>query len=108
MKQPDDDFSPEEETYWQGFQDGHEAGKAIVMHKYEGTVLHIEKHPESGDTHLLPCPFCGTSEIIYWQYETVVGPRWRIFCLGCSATMDPGWAQNKVYLIERWNRREKP
>ena len=76
------------------------------MAKYEYPVLlSIEKNPPEGDLHLMPCPFCGTSEIIYWQYETAVGPRWKIFCLKCAAGVDPGWAQQRYPLVSIWNRR---
>ena len=70
-------------------------------------VLKIDKNPPKGDLHLDPCPFCGTSEIVYWQYETAAGPRWKIFCLKCTAGVDPGWAQQRLLLTSIWNRRWK-
>ena len=66
----------------------------------------IFDNPPKGYLHLKPCPFCGSSEIVYLEYETAVGPRWRIFCLGCAAGVDPGYAQQKNHLTDIWNRRE--
>lgn len=52
-----------------------------------------------------PCPFCGSKEIIIDKYERDVGDRYRIFCAGCMAMIDPGYAQEKSVVIEMWNRR---
>lgn len=68
-------------------------------------MLSIFKNPDKGDLHLDPCPFCGSTEIVYWEYETPVGPRWRIFCLGCTAGVDNGCAQQKNHITHVWNRR---
>lgn len=54
---------------------------------------------------LLPCPFCGENSIRYEQYETATGDRWRVCCYACSATLDPGYAQEKIDVAVLWNRR---
>lgn len=69
----------------------------------EKTLL-IEKPGKH--TQLAPCPFCGCDEIIYEQYEHLSGPRWRVCCCGCIATIDPGYAQNKFTVQRMWNRRK--
>lgn len=53
-----------------------------------------------------PCPFCGGKEIVVNKYEHKVGTRYGIFCTGCMAMIDPGWAQQKQTVIDMWNRRE--
>ena len=88
------------------FNQSGEGNTQIGSIKSGGEVLQICKNPPNGDLHLKSCPFCGSSEIVYWEYETVVGPRWRIFCLGCAAGVDPGYAQQKNQLTDIWNRRE--
>lgn len=61
--------------------------------------------PAGSDLMLLPCPFCGETVVIYEQYETPVGDRWRVCCYGCGATMDPGYAQQRIDVAVLWNRR---
>lgn len=54
-----------------------------------------------------PCPFCGGKEIVIDKYEhKCEADRYRIFCTGCMAMIDPGWAQQKQTVIDMWNRRE--
>lgn len=33
-----------------------------------------------GDLKLLPCPFCGSTNVVYEQYEHAAGSRWRVCC----------------------------
>ena len=58
-----------------------------------------------GDFVVKPCPFCGSDNIIYWQYRHAAGLRWRIVCLHCLAMIDPGWVQQYGYLADMWNAR---
>lgn len=51
------------------------------------------------------CPFCGCSEIVFEQYEHASGKRWRIWCGGCAAGIDPGWTVQRVDVLEMWNKR---
>lgn len=52
-----------------------------------------------------PCPFCGSKEIVIDKYEHEVGARFRIFCTGCMAMIDPGYAQHEHTVMEMWNKR---
>jgi Lar family restriction alleviation protein len=79
-------------------------GSIEMTNDYE-PFLSIFKNPEDGDLHLAPCPFCGGTDIIYWEYGALVGPRWKIFCLGCAAGVDPGYAQQKHQITDIWNTR---
>lgn len=65
----------------------------------------LEVWKPSGDLMLKPCPFCGENEVIYVQYSTPNGSRWRVTCCGCMATIDPGYAQMRYVVQEKWNRR---
>lgn len=38
--------------------------------------------------------------------ELKTGPRWRVFCCGCAAGIDPGWAQHPHAVADLWNRRQ--
>lgn len=61
--------------------------------------------PES-DLKLLPCPFCGGSNVAYLQYKHAAGLRWKVVCFGCMAEIDPGAAQQRHQVQALWNRRE--
>ena len=62
--------------------------------------------PKPGsDLTLLPCPFCGSDEIVYMKYDHAAGERWAAVCMGCMASVDPGWAQQKHQVQDLWNRR---
>lgn len=64
--------------------------------------------PHGTEDALLPCPFCGNEEIVYEQYESIPDYlRWRCWCTGCLATIDPGWAQSKGAVQAMWNKRER-
>lgn len=52
-----------------------------------------------------PCPFCGSKEIVIDKYEHTVGTRYRIFCCGCMAMIDPGYAQHEYTVKDMWNKR---
>lgn len=58
-----------------------------------------------GDLMLLPCPFCGDTSVVYERYEHIAGNRWRVCCYGCGATIDPGYAQQKIDVAVLWNHR---
>lgn len=62
----------------------------------------IEKCKEN---EIKPCPFCGEKEIVINKYEHKAGTRYEIFCPGCMAMIDPGWAQQKQTVVNMWNKR---
>lgn len=64
----------------------------------------LEVWKPQGDLLLKPCPFCG-EDAVFIQYTTPVGPRWRVTCCNCMATIDPGYAQHRHIVQERWNNR---
>ncbi len=61
--------------------------------------------PANSDLMLLPCPFCGSTDVVYEQYEHAAGSRWRVCCCGCCATIDPGYAQQRCDVAVLWNHR---
>lgn len=54
---------------------------------------------------LLPCPFCGSTNLYAHDYDHGNGIRWRVCCLGCMGMVDPGTIQQKYRAMEAWNRR---
>lgn len=60
---------------------------------------------EDEDLKLLPCPFCGSHDVVYMKYNHSAGERWAAVCMGCMAEIDPGWAQQKHQVQDLWNRR---
>ena len=50
--------------------------------------------PKNENQTLLPCPFCGGKDIVYERYTHTVGEMYRVFCTGCIACIDPGYAQD--------------
>lgn len=55
---------------------------------------------------LLPCPFCGSTEVYVEEYEHHPGAmRWRVFCAGCMAGVDTGTRQSASSAVQDWNRR---
>lgn len=61
--------------------------------------------PESTNKALKPCPFCGCADIVYERYSHQVGQRWRVWCTGCMAGIDPGYAQDQSTVQRMWNSR---
>lgn len=57
------------------------------------------------ETEAKPCPFCGGSEICTCQYQHEAGPRYAIICMGCMASIDPGYAQDRGTVLDMWNKR---
>ena len=72
----------------------------------EHVVKTIKPAAGSGN-ELKPCPFCGSNEIVFMLYEHAAGLRWRVFCCGCTATIDPGYAQEMHTVADLWNKRIK-
>lgn len=68
-------------------------------------ILEIWKPKEGDDLYLLPCPFCGSKEVAYMQYEHVAGERWKVMCCGCTASIDPGYARMRHTVQQKWNKR---
>lgn len=58
-----------------------------------------------GDLQLKPCPFCGSDEVVYMKYQTVSGERYKVFCCGCTASIDTGWHISMCQPQELWNKR---
>lgn len=54
----------------------------------------------------LPCPFCGSDNVVTYRYEHDAGTRYAIMCMGCVVTLDPGWVQHPGVAVELWNKRE--
>ena len=61
-----------------------------------------EARDENGHD-LKPCPFCGSKEIIFLKYKHAAGLGWKVFCCGCAAEIDAGWAQEPHVLISLWD-----
>lgn len=70
-------------------------------------VIHIMKPAEGSGNELKPCPFCGSENVAFMQYKHAAGPRWRVFCFGCTAQVDPGYAQQPHQVTDLWNRRQQ-
>lgn len=70
-------------------------------------VVNIVRPEKESELELKPCPFCGSNEIVYMQYEHTAGLRWQVFCCGCAASIDPGYAQSMHVVKEMWNKRVK-
>jgi hypothetical protein len=59
----------------------------------------------NGYLFLKSCPFCGSNEAVYVQYERVSELRWKVLCPVCCAQVDNGYAQTKYAAQIVWNRR---
>mgnify|MGYP002708508269 CR=1 FL=1 len=73
----------------------------IIMNDF--TLGEIRKCKED---EVKPCPFCGGKEIVIDKYKHNSGQRYRIFCTGCMAMIDPGYAQQEYTVIKMWNKRK--
>lgn len=60
------------------------------------------------DMALEPCPFCGSTNVVYERYSSKAGERWRCWCTDCIASVDPGYAQSRGPVQRMWNRRTVP
>jgi hypothetical protein len=60
---------------------------------------------QTENTKLEPCPFCACDEIVYIKYQTAVGERYKVFCCGCTASIDTGWHTTASQVRELWNKR---
>lgn len=67
--------------------------------------LKFWKPEPDGDLSLDHCPFCGSEEVYYVQYKHAAGLRWKVRCHGCMAEIDPGYAQERHTVRDKWNRR---
>lgn len=61
--------------------------------------------PKTEAQALKPCPFCGGTEIVYERYLNMAGERYRVWCMDCTAGVDPGCAQDIETVQNIWNRR---
>ena len=59
----------------------------------------------SGDLALCRCPFCGSENVVYERYLHTAGYRWRVVCMECMASIDPGHAQQRSTVQQLWNTR---
>ena len=65
-------------------------------------TIEYKKAPDA-----LPCPFCGSDNIVTYCYEHAAGMRYAIMCMGCVVTLDPGWVQQPGVAVELWNKRKR-
>lgn len=63
-------------------------------------AIEFKKAPDA-----LPCPFCGSHDIVTYRYEHAAGTRYAIMCMGCVTSMDPGWWRSPHVAVETWNKR---
>lgn len=68
-------------------------------------VKEIWKPEPGSNLELMPCPFCGGTEVAYFRYKHLAGDRFGALCADCMANIDPGWAQQKSVVQARWNHR---
>ena len=68
------------------------------------SIIDITK-PQQPDMALIACPFCGKETAAYVKYEHAAGLRYAVLCLECTASIDPGWAQQKSVVRDMWNKR---
>ena len=74
----------------------HEAAKRLTETGY---------FKASGDLALCRCPFCGSEDVVYERYLHTAGYRWRVVCMSCMASIDPGYAQQRIVVQRMWNTR---
>ena len=70
-------------------------------------IIKFEKPGDRAELQLRPCPFCGSTEIVYAQYKHAAGLRWMVTCCGCMAGIDPGYAQSQHVVRDMWNKRKE-
>ena len=70
-------------------------------------VVHVIKPAYGSGNELKPCPFCGSDDVVFMQYEREVGLRWMVICCGCTACIAPGSAQEPHSVASLWNRRKE-
>lgn len=68
------------------------------------TTIEIYR-PKSYEQALLPCPFCGGTDIVYERYLHKAGERYRVWCTQCLSGIDPGYAQEPGTVQRMWNHR---
>ena len=75
----------------------------------ENEMGEIIKPLPGDDTALLPCPFCGSAEVVFNKYIHPADDshRYAVMCCGCLATIDPGWTVMRSQVAEMWNLRTK-
>lgn len=84
--------------------------RLLIEKRLSGFDLVKASDIDAGE-EVLPCPFCGSTEMVYKKYydprHYPLGERWAIFCTGCLAEIDCGWAQKPSAILRLWNRRAK-
>ena len=84
--------------------------RLLIEKRLSGFDLVKASDIDAGE-EVLPCPFCGSTEMVYKKYYDPrlypLGERWAIFCTGCLAEIDCGWAQKPSAILQLWNRRTK-
>ena len=68
-------------------------------------VIEVIKPAAGSGNELKPCPFCGSEDIAFVQYEHAAGLRYKVCCFSCLAEIDPGYAQKPHVVADMWNRR---
>ena len=63
------------------------------------------KPPIGSAFTLLPCPFCGSAQVVYTTYETDDGPREKVECLSCQASLAPDYTETRHQVQVLWNCR---
>lgn len=60
--------------------------------------------PKAEAEALKPCPFCGELKL-YMSAIAYGRERYRVWCTGCTAGVDPGYARDIGTVQNLWNRR---
>ena len=68
-------------------------------------ITRVEASEERGEMQEKPCPCWANNYEDYNQHQTNNGPKWLAFCPHCTASVRPGWAEDKIAVAEIWNRR---
>jgi Lar family restriction alleviation protein len=75
-------------------------GAALWEEPVESLVGRILASVESTLKKLMPCPFCGSEDIMT---TCCYGPEWNAMCRKCCSST--AWEQTEVQAIAAWNRR---